>query len=519
MTDNIYSLQILIVDDDLQIRLGLEQIINTHFSQDEISVLSCENGLIASQILEQETIDILITDIKMPFCSGIELLQIVQEKNYSCYSIILSGYDDFSLVRNAMRLGAVDYLLKPVDEELLIHTITDIKQSMVCTPSSVSISPIADVLKKQKILELFMSNPRINTNDLSKYMSENNITTESFCIMCYVDIKRALYSNHLTMFQFLADCVQSTLADFLPHSKYNFHVVYGNYNNFWILLIFSNTNEANPNVILEPFLKMLQNGHLRYSYTSSWYDYNSLSQGDAFCRKGFEKYYYDLPYKTVHMEDPETSLKTHLNLAAEAVSTYNYPDVIQNLELCFSLINYLHPDISELKKLMNHFVYQILTQNTAFIPIISKSKFTDYDILEYIETSESLSILQKNVYFSIQNLIGELIISSKDKDDYVIQKSKEYIHTNYQNNISLNDVASHVFLNSNYFSSLFKQKTGVTFRNYLRDFRIEKAKKLLLSTNLRIYEIGLSVGYNEQSHFIRAFKTVTGVTPTEFRDA
>ena len=106
-------LQLLLVDDDTQIRLGLEKIIYNHFSEEEISVYSCENGLVASQFLAQEPVDVVITDIKMPLCSGIDLLQIINDKKYTCRSIVLSGYDDFNLVRDAMRLGASDYLLKP----------------------------------------------------------------------------------------------------------------------------------------------------------------------------------------------------------------------------------------------------------------------------------------------------------------------------------------------------------------------------------------------------------------------
>lgn len=122
------------------------------------------------------------------------------------------------------------------------------------------------------------------------------------------------------------------------------------------------------------------------------------------------------------------------------------------------------------------------------------------------------------MYASVNYLIGELICSMKNKDDYVIQKAKEYIHKNYTDDLTLNDVAAHVFLNGNYFSTLFKQKTGIAFRNYLRNLRIEKAKELLTTTNLRIYEVALKVGYNEHSHFVRAFKSVTGISPGQYRE-
>ena len=181
------------------------------------------------------------------------------------------------------------------------------------------------------------------------------------------------------------------------------------------------------------------------------------------------------------------------------------------------MFNFLSPSISDVRKEMHHFVYSILNRNSAFIPIISTSKFTDYDLFEHIEKSESLSVLKKHLYSSVNYLIGELIESMENKDDYVIQKAKEYIHNNYQDNLTLNDVATHVFLSENYFSTLFSQKTGTTFRNYLRSFRIEKAKELLTTTNLRIYEVAQQTGYNEHSHFVRAFKAITGQSPGDYR--
>ena len=120
--------KLLLVDDDPQILLGLEKIISSHFSGDEILIFSCKNGLMASQLLASEPINAVITDIKMPLFSGIDLLKFMNEQNLACSSIVLSGYDDFNLVKNAMRLGASDYLLKPVDEGLLINALYELKK-------------------------------------------------------------------------------------------------------------------------------------------------------------------------------------------------------------------------------------------------------------------------------------------------------------------------------------------------------------------------------------------------------
>lgn len=103
-------------------------------------------------------------------------------------------------------------------------------------------------------------------------------------------------------------------------------------------------------------------------------------------------------------------------------------------------------------------------------------------------------------------------------DRKVIEAAKSYINSNFFNDISLDSVASHVKMNTNYFSSLFKKETGENFIDYLTRVRIEKAKTLLANPSLKVYEISQIVGYYSTKHFARLFKEMVGMTPTEFRD-
>ncbi len=510
--------KLLLVDDDPQILLGLEKIISSHFSGDEILIFSCKNGLMASQLLASEPINAVITDIKMPLFSGIDLLKFMNEQNLACSSIVLSGYDDFNLVKNAMRLGASDYLLKPVDEGLLINALYELKKQSGQLPSFTRQTySLTSILKMQQLLEGLIGSSDISLPDADDFEQEHHISGQTSCLMCYVDIRRALYSNYLTMFQFLTDRVESFLNSSREIPLLNPTVVYGRLDTYWIFLLFTDEASFEPEKILEPFLTLLTKDHFKYSFTTAWYPYAHIRQADEECRKGFEKYYFDLPYAPSDASANWQTLSESLDAAATAAAAYDYASTIKNLELCFAMFNFLSPSISDVRKEMHHFVYSILNRNSAFIPIISTSKFTDYDLFEHIEKSESLSVLKKHLYSSVNYLIGELIESMENKDDYVIQKAKEYIHNNYQDNLTLNDVATHVFLSENYFSTLFSQKTGTTFRNYLRSFRIEKAKELLITTNLRIYEVAQQTGYNEHSHFVRAFKAITGQSPGDYR--
>ena len=114
--------------------------------------------------------------------------------------------------------------------------------------------------------------------------------------MCYVDIKRALYSNHLGMFQFFSDRVNAFLKTSVLSSHQNFSVLYGGLGSYWVFLLFSEKAFSTPTDILLPLLSQLKQDHLKYSFTPAWFTFDQLAEADILCKKGFEKYYFDMHY-------------------------------------------------------------------------------------------------------------------------------------------------------------------------------------------------------------------------------
>ncbi|WMT41353.1 AraC family transcriptional regulator [Paenibacillus sp. D2_2] len=99
----------------------------------------------------------------------------------------------------------------------------------------------------------------------------------------------------------------------------------------------------------------------------------------------------------------------------------------------------------------------------------------------------------------------------------MLEKAVAYIHSKFQEDLSLEDAAEHVHLNPYYFSKLFKQQTGETFIDYVTRLRIDKAKVMIKDSGLSLKEVCYSVGYKDPNYFSRVFKKVTGVTPSEYR--
>jgi two-component system response regulator YesN len=109
------------------------------------------------------------------------------------------------------------------------------------------------------------------------------------------------------------------------------------------------------------------------------------------------------------------------------------------------------------------------------------------------------------------------IVALDSGSAHAIQLALPYIHENYRGPLSLSDVADHVHMSKNYFSEQFKRLTGLNFIDFLIRLRIHYAKQLLVTTSLKIYDIGIQSGFNSSKHFLKLFKRMEGCTPVEYR--
>ena len=175
------------------------------------------------------------------------------------------------------------------------------------------------------------------------------------------------------------------------------------------------------------------------------------------------------------------------------------------------------PEADALRRHLSDMVYSLMNQDKDLIGIIGKYKLTDKDIMLKIREAQSFSQLRKDYQELMLLYFNELKERRLSQDDCNIQRAKEYIENNYRDNVSLSEIAQRLGLHPNYFSTLFRQKTGETFSDYLRSARIAKAIELMNGTNMKVYEIASRVGYNDNAQFHRAFKQITGISPGQYK--
>lgn len=135
-----------------------------------------------------------------------------------------------------------------------------------------------------------------------------------------------------------------------------------------------------------------------------------------------------------------------------------------------------------------------------------------------IPTLNNIKALQELELKMIDTYINLLINDVEVKDNFVINRILKHLHLNIESQISLKKLANEVNLSEGYISDCFKKHMGITIMKYAKKIRIDRAKVLLLTTNSSILEIGLTLGFHDQSHFHKVFKSFTGVSPSEYRN-
>lgn len=410
-------MKIIVVDDDNIIRMGLTKMIEKIDESYEV-ISSFQNGALTLEYLKNHSkeVDLVITDIKMPVMTGIELIEnSIKELDKSPLFLVLSGYDEFNYVRDTMKMGAFNYLLKPIKRDEL-----------------------------KKILK--EADERIN-----EIKSNDKIIDKSIEIL-----KKDFFKNILFSSKELNKKVENPLLENLQLNE--------NYQYKMIVL-----NKKVDSSILYDFIKGIMDVHKDIEYSSFGYN--------------------DSVYIIFYINKKTNN---------------NYNDIFEfivNKSDCFIELNisvYILDDTDKIWKLREQ------------SKLVKKMKEN---------ADESLNV--KKYYLTQDERLKEILnsdLNDANNNITVIKLAKDYIINNYNKNISLKDVADEVYLSQNYLSELFKKEIGEGFYDFLSKYRIKKAKEILLTTNLKVYEIAQMVGYNDSITFGRAFKKITGTTPNNFRN-
>lgn len=511
--------KILVVDDDFLIRKWLCLLIQQS-QKCQAEIFQAENGQKALDILLQEHMDLVITDIKMPLIDGVELVRQVHKMVSPPQIAVLSSYDDYSYVRATLKEGVLDYLLKGEIDLQDIDTLLEMAEKEVqknSTPRSADTEIERNYEQISRIFCEYLETPSSNLKFILEQFYKKKVSFPVESLAFHIKYQQRFDispSNILGSIQNI--CTLQGIDCLLLPYKYD----------LFFLLHYKRTESEGNRVsaemlhqvgeTLKSALKSCDIDAIdqRHILDSQQLRPIFLRQIDALLRMSF---YQISALPTLQTTDQELAFLA--TLKGDIFST------IQNKQYKTAkvLLEEMVSQCCEQAIQPNHFInccvavcYQVSESIQAYITTnapLSSIEATVSQLHKADTVQEARSIM-----LSLMEYIQD-IAQTHHRYSLAIEKSIDYIISHYSEKLSLERVSSYVYLNKSYFSELFKKETGINYNDYINQVRIQKACELIAEGRHTLSDIAQMVGFSDQNYFSKIFKRLVGKSPKNYKKA
>lgn len=507
-------LKVFLVDDDIFVRKGIQTLINWNAYGFEVCG-EADNGEDALEKIHQLKPDLVLTDIRMPVLDGLELIERVNsEMNHAPSFIVISGYNDFKYAQKALRFGVEDFLLKPVDQDEIHATLERVSETIVQRieehgytrelSAETIIRPfLADDVEMSKIKH--MEHPILHANEYTFAKIEVNGMYLDYPSLEH-SIENIVFrdegAEYVTFYEDGIGCYCLVVTDlFLTKNQYTLQEYFMEVDrelkkqlDFPICIYIGDTVDT-----------MLE---LRHSYTTARdliqykyifnetnvIDYNVTNKQIYYI--DIEKMEYDQMLEYVEENNIEGIRKQVHSMLQSAVNKNLAKDAIRTIvnRLNHEILKQIK-DANKYDQTMDHFKQMI-----------------EWD--QYPLTLGQIEELWSCFLLECASLLKEW---NHTQMKGTIHQIKKFIHSHYDQPITMKSIANEFYMNPVYMGQLFKKTYGIYFKDYILNVRITEAKKLLRTTDFRVYEVAQKVGFNNPDYFVTQFEKTVGTTPSQYR--
>lgn len=520
--------QTLIVDDDFLVRSYLKQLAAWEKAGYEI-VADVRDGEEALGIIRQQPPDVVVTDISMPLMDGIELIRQIRMISQDIYIIVLSCHDDFDYVKEAMKLGANEYVLKnSLDEDSLYDVLKNAEHQMDSIYKKNS-----EEARTQKLIQMgshtlkFHYFNQVLAGTLSHDEREEKRAEAGICgqftnsavISMFIRNWSGIKNEHTPLDleqynQLFLHRLEGQLEDLLGGESCYVETIYLGEGIFCCFLDLSKMHRSS---LMKQRLTSVASACYRFCKEEP-YDYavgvSNICIGEEGIRQAYQQaremvklsfydssriLYFD-SQKSISRQMP-ASAEEFLSHAGEYAAGRREEEFQKGLETVLADCTKAYTD----PKLIVHWLKE-LDRETGV-----RHAQEEYSTLCGVEDLERLYVEYRKQLFSIPQRDIPPGVSN------VVRQSVAYIQQHFKESIGLGEVADAVGLNSAYLSYLFKQEMGVGFSNYLLECRMDHARDLLKNTGNKIKDVAAQSGFNDYHYFSKAFKKMNGCSPADYR--
>ncbi|WP_141432709.1 response regulator [Bacillus sp. 03113] len=512
--------RILIVDDEPVIRKGITAFID--WEKEGVMVEDqYANGAEALAALKERSYDILITDIKMPLMGGIELMKQALEICPWLKVILVSNYNDFEFVKEGLKLGAVDYLLKLTlkkDDLLAVlrRCIAMLEEERKRDFELNHFQQEAVYLERkrveQKIKRLIVQKQIPGATNWAPAWLEDQYA----CAYLMLDGAEEWKENHGYLYvQLLLEEWQEM---FYVQMEEGTSLIVAE-NGLFIILPDCN-GEAKQRFLEWKHLLEKQWGISTSAGFVTEHGIDNLLKGFANSHTACQRRFFEGLGGFYSIISSETNMIKKRSDREENHDWAPFYEMIRNGDPVSSAIEFAlvrWDDGSLNPEQIKQEACTILTE-AYHLQIDTGSPPPEWqDLLYRAETMEEMSSHLTSQLEEIGTAFTPKL-AENDYDEELITKALDFIAAHYTENLTLQCVADIVHLSKSYFSLFFKKKTGRNFVDYLIDLRIREAKRLLTQDESRIYDVATASGFNDVKYFSKVFKKISGLTPNEYRE-
>lgn len=526
--------KVLLVDDEAHITRNLEKVIPWEMLGLTVAG-TAKNGVEALGLMEQQSIDLLLCDIRMPVMDGLELVRHIREKGMPCDIIMLSGYQDFAYTRTAIQFGVNDYVLKPIPYDELTGVIARVMSSQRSKQKQLQeekqkLGRMIDLANEKILYDIIMDYTDVTTDHWLLTGDEQQLKQQQF-VLIVLDLDvgsektkdwRDWSDKERKLWNFaVCNVLRDTLRqNGLPHAAIQIR------DGEWCVLI--ETDKAGTfdfsviNAQAEMLLTAVKN-HVKLSLFAGIYRgfaaIADLSGAYKVVQQGMQL----TPDHDVIAVYPSDRLKSSEADQAfwetgekmiGAVKRGDQAAVDSGLQsMTVQLQQMNEPSLSRAKPLLHFFVLRLMREMKEMGVFTREQE----DMLwrrwdRRFGIKDLLSIIRQVTY-----AVSEISMDKKKQSERSMAEARAFLDRNLYRDLSVEETATHVGLSSSYFSLLFKQSFGETFIEYVTRQRMEKAKTMLADTLKSVAQIAKEVGYAERRYFTKVFMKYTGENPTDYR--
>lgn len=534
-------LRALIVDDEFEIREGLRNRFPWEtFGIDE--VLVADDGDTALMLALDMRPDLIVTDIKMNRMSGLEFLRsLTTVENYKPEAIVVSGYDDFELVKQAIQIGVMDYILKPINLDELTQIVRKTmdhihrkrmdqhNEQQLINQVRFAIPKMREELLREMIEQDYdpyreaRRRHRLQTLNL-EWIANQHMTL----VVVEADDLKAIENRHtkekdLILFG-IGNVVNQTLEEDYPHP----FALCMDSSNRWIV-IFSCSRPEHAELSrgmaqlclqrINDFVKVkasagmrttpctFENLHEMYAEAINVLEQKAVYGGNRlFTEQGL---FYEGDGSDLSLSEPEEVLDLVKYGTDEEITAAmdRFVEMVQAWRL---------NQLRDIQQKIFEWLFEVF-RRAAAAGVSSKNLGSNpiavWELLEQYDTLQSLRVQTELFLLAIAADFRKL----SNTPSQIVYEAEKILQRDYAESLTLQSVAMAVHVTPVWLSKLFKKEKRKTFLEYLTEIRIEKAKEMLGDIKYKVYQISFQVGYKDPVHFSKLFKKQVGCTPKEYR--